>query len=88
MMPFLKEGDIVYFRKYKQSTSTLKAGHIVIFKHPINNQKQIKRIKKVNLNCIEVIGDNLDYSKDSRSFGLLQKEKIIGIVTSKIIKIK
>ena len=82
MLPFLKEGDIVYFRKYKPSISTLKVGQVVIFKHPINNQKQIKRIKKVNSNCVEVIGDNLDFSKDSRSFGLLQKEKIIGIVTS------
>ena len=82
MLPFLSEGDIVYFRKYKKFISTLKAGQVVIFKHPINNQKQIKRIKKVNSNCVEVIGDNLDFSKDSRSFGLLQKEKIIGIVTS------
>ena len=82
MLPFLSEGDIVYFRKYKKFISTLKAGQVVIFKHPINNQKQIKRIKKVNSNCVEVIGDNLDFSKDSRSFGFLQKEKIIGIVTS------
>ena len=83
MKPFLKEGDIVYYRKYKRLKSHLRVGQVVIFLHPINNEKHIKRIKIVKENYIEVIGDNLEFSKDSRSFGLLQKEKIIGIVTSK-----
>ena len=86
MTPFLKDGDIVYYRKYKRLKSQLKVGQIIIFKHPINNKKQIKRIKIVNENYIEVIGDNLEFSKDSRSFGFLPKEKIIGIVTSKVYK--
>ena len=87
-MPFLKDGELIYFKKYRNSTSTLKVDQIVLFYHPINNQKQIKRITQVKKNCIEVIGDNKEFSKDSRSYGLVQKEKIIGIFTSKVLNLK
>jgi hypothetical protein len=33
------------------------------------------------------LGDNIEYSDDSNKFGLIKNEKVIGIVTSKIIKI-
>tara|TARA_A100001388_G_scaffold227124_1_gene178407 strand:- start:787 stop:1041 length:255 start_codon:yes stop_codon:yes gene_type:complete len=82
MLPSLKEGDIVFFKKYKKDKCSLKKGEIVIFHNPINNQREIKRIKKIEKICIEVLGDNLENSIDSRSFGLVQKEKIIGIVTT------
>ena len=32
-----------------------------------------------------VIGDNIEFSEDSNKFGLINNEKIIGIVTSKLI---
>ena len=38
-------------------------------------------------NSIEVIGDNIAFSDDSSKFGLINNEKVIGIVTSKIKKI-
>ena len=88
MMPFLEDGEIIYFKKYINLKCNLKVGQIVIFYHPINNQKQIKRITQVKDNCIEVIGDNRELSKDSRSYGLIQKEKIIGIFTSKVLNLK
>ena len=87
MLPSLKEGDIVFFKKYNHDKCSPKVGEIVIFKNPINNQREIKRIKKIEEICIEVLGDNLENSIDSRSFGLVQKEKIIGIVTSTFLKI-
>ena len=61
MLPYLKEGDIVFFRKYKKNKSILKNRQIIIFNHPIKNKNLIKRINLVN------------------------HEKIIGIVTSKLI---
>ena len=85
MFPYLKEGDIVFFKKYKKNKSILKNRQIVIFNHPINNKNLIKRINSVNQNNVEVIGDNIEFSEDSNKFGLINNEKIIGIVTSKLI---
>ena len=85
MLPYLKGGDVVFFKKYKKNKSILKNGQIVIFNHPLKNKKLIKRVISVNQNNIEVIGDNIEFSEDSNKFGLINNEKIIGIVTSKLI---
>ena len=88
MLPYLKEGDIVFFKKYKKNKSKLKNRQIVIFNHPLKNKNLIKRINLVNQNSIEVFGDNIEFSEDSNKFGLVNNEKIIGIVTSKLISSK
>ena len=85
MLPFLKEGDIVFFKKYKKNKSKLKMRQIIIFNHPLKNKSLIKRINSVNQNNIEVLGDNIEFSEDSKKFGLVNNEKVIGIVTSKLI---
>ena len=85
MFPYLKDGDIVFFKKYKKNKSILKNRQIVIFIHPLKTKNLIKRINSVNQNNIEVLGDNIDFSEDSNKFGLINNEKIIGIVTSKLI---
>ena len=87
MLPTLKEGDMVFFKKYIKNKSLLKVGQIVIFYHPLKNIRLIKRVKNVGKNSIEVLGDNIEYSDDSNKFGLINNEKVIGIVTSKIKKI-
>ena len=87
MLPTLKDSDIVFFKKYVKNKSLLKVGQIVIFYHPLKNIRLIKRIKNVYKNSIEVFGDNIEHSDDSNKFGLINHEKIIGIVTSKILKI-
>ena len=51
----------------------------------IKNKILIKRILLVNQNNIEVLGDNFEFSEDSNKFGLVNNEKVIGIVTSKLI---
>ena len=88
MLPTLKESDIVFFKKYTKNKSLLIAGQIVIFHHPFKNIRLIKRIKNVSKNSIEVLGDNIEYSEDSNKLGLINKEKVIGIVTSKIFNVK
>ena len=85
MLPSLKEGDIVFFKIYKEGKSELNPGQIVIFNHPIKNITCIKRINVVNQNNIEVLGDNIEISEDTNKFGLLNNKKIIGIFTSKLI---
>ena len=87
MLPTLKEGDMVFFKKYKKNKSLLKVGQIVIIYHPLKNIRLIKRVKNIIKNSIEVLGDNIEYSDDSNKFGLINNEKVIGIVTSKIKKI-
>ena len=85
MLPTFKEGDIVFFKEYKKYKSRLKNKQIVIFNHPLKDKRLIKRINSVNQNNIEVFGDNIEFSEDSNKFGLVNKEKIIGIITSKLI---
>ena len=84
-MPSLNEGDIVFFKEYKKNKSSLKNGQIAIFRHPVKNIRLIKRINSVNQNIVELLGDNIEFSEDSNKFGLVNKERIIGIVTSKLI---
>ena len=88
MLPTLKEGDMVFFKKYIKNKSLLKVGQIVIIYHPLKNIRLIKRVKYVNKNSIEVFGDNIALSDDSNQFGLINNEKVIGIVTSKLISLK
>ena len=85
MFPYLKDGDILFFKKYVKNKSILKNRQIVIFSHPLKNKNLIKRINSVNQNNIEVLGDNIAFSEDSNKFGLIKNEKIIGIVTSKLV---
>lgn len=87
MLPTLKEGDMVFFKEYIKNKSLLKVGQIVIIYHPLKNIRLIKRVKSIIKNSIEVLGDNIEYSDDSYKFGLINNEKVIGIVTSKIKKI-
>tara|TARA_B100000989_G_scaffold131940_1_gene97900 strand:- start:823 stop:1140 length:318 start_codon:yes stop_codon:yes gene_type:complete len=88
MSPSLEEGDIVFFKKYIKNKSKLKIRQIIIITHPLKNKSLIKRINSVTQNNIEVLGDNIEFSEDSNKFGLVPNEKIIGIVTSKLISPK
>ena len=88
MLPTLKENDIVFFKKYNSNKSLLRVDQIIIFYHPLKSIRLIKRIKNVGKYSIEVLGDNIEFSDDSNKFGLINKEKVIGIVTSKIISMK
>ncbi len=59
-------------------------GDIIIFKHPLKKIRLIKRVKTIQTFSIEVSGDNKEFSSDSNFFGAIQKDQIIGIVTSRI----
>ena len=47
MLPTLKEGDMVFFKKYIKNKSLLKVGQIVIIYHPLKNIRLIKRVKSI-----------------------------------------
>lgn len=76
MLPALKNGqDILVFHWWK--LLGLKAENIVVVKQ--NGKEIIKRIQTIFDQSIFVIGDNHE-STDSRNFGPIEKNKIIGKV--------
>ena len=85
MEPILESGDIVFYVDVLNK-STLTIGDIVIFNHPTKNIKLIKKISSIKGEGLEVSGENTNFSDDSNYFGLIKKDSIVGIVTSRISK--
>lgn len=75
MLPTLKPGqDVLVLCRFFE----LKVGDIVAVK--VNSTEMIKRIQKVLDREYFVVGDNQKESTDSRNFGWIKKEEIIGKV--------
>ena len=75
MLPTLKPGqDVLVWRWFVD----LKIGDIVVIKY--HNREMIKRISIIDDRRIFVLGDNEKESKDSREFGPIRKDQIIGKV--------
>ncbi len=85
MEPILESGDIVFYKDFIDRSS-ISIGDIVIFKHPTKNIKLIKKISSIKGEGLEVKGENTNFSDDSNYFGLIKKDSIVGIVTSRISK--
>ena len=81
MLPNLKEGEIVIYQPIKNKQHLIKRGLIVIASNPlIGEQLIIKRVYKIYSSGIDIRGDNQTCSIDSRQFGLIHPNQIIGIV--------
>jgi len=76
MEPTLYPGDTILARKY----FNLRKGDVVIFKHPEKEIKLVKRVAKIENGRYLVEGDNKEMSSDSRKFGMIERESIIGKV--------
>ena len=85
MEPLLESGDIVFYKDVIDRSS-ISIGDIVIFNHPTKNIKLIKKISSIQGVGLEVSGENTDFSNDSNDFGLINKNSVVGIVTSRISK--
>ena len=85
MLPTLNDGDLLIYKPFIYKEDFLHEGLIVVVKHP-NKKGQliVKRISKVKPSSIEIIGDNIEYSTDSRHLGEINKINIEGIVESVI----
>ncbi|WP_424094415.1 nickel-type superoxide dismutase maturation protease [Moorena producens] len=85
MTPLLKPGEEILIDPRAYRHIPPKVGDIVVVRHPYQNQ--LRLVKRVSLvledgRCF-LEGDNLLESTDSRSFGLVDSQQIIGKVTSR-----
>ena len=78
MEPFIKNGQTVLVSLILYLISKPKIGDIVAFRK--DEKVLIKRITKIGGEKYFVRGDNKNDSMDSKDFGWIEKEKIIGRV--------
>ncbi|MBI2600409.1 S26 family signal peptidase [Candidatus Daviesbacteria bacterium] len=77
MLPTLKPGqDILSFNWWK--LLGLKIGDLVVVTK--NGKKIVKRIKMLDNRQLFILGDNEKMSTDSRTFGWIKEEDILGKV--------
>jgi nickel-type superoxide dismutase maturation protease len=77
MSPALKHNQKVFASSIPYVFRNPRVGDIVILLH---GRCIIKRIARIKENKVFVVGDNKKQSSDSRNFGWIGKEKIIGKV--------
>ena len=80
MEPVFKDGDQVVINRLTYVFSRPKPEDIVTIQHPHDRRKiLLKKIEKLNSdNTYFVVGENKSDSEDSRFFGKINKEGILG----------
>ena len=79
MKDSLSEGDLITYKKTNPKNIDLKIGDIVVAYHPkIKSKLIIKRIYRIYQNKFDLRGDNYLYSSDSREWGLIELDLIVG----------
>lgn len=87
MLPLLQPGDEVLVNRQAYRHSRPSVGNVVIIQHPQQlHLCLIKRVIAINESgdCF-VQGDNANYSTDSRVFGWVKPDLILGLVTCKFL---
>jgi len=86
MRPTLSSGDMVLVNPSAYNDKTPRVGDIVLARHPYQRDLTIiKRVAEVTAEGRIVLhSDNPNGGTDSRSFGTLALERIIGKVTSRV----
>jgi len=84
MLPLLKPGDEILINPYAYQQSLPEIGDIVVTIHPQkDNLGIVKRVTAIAPDGNYFLtGDNLDASTDSRTWGTIKLQNIIGKVTS------
>ena len=81
MLPTLKSGDAVLVDK----RATVKIRDLVLAEHPYKSSvKLVKRVGDISSDGYVLSGDNATESTDSRAFGAVSIESIIGRVVCKL----
>ncbi len=82
MEPTIKDGSYVLVSWLGYYIWNPKVGDIVVLRHPYRKILLLKRVTKVTSKGYFVTGDNKKNSEDSRRFGPVGKDRIIGKVIS------
>ncbi|MEL6502126.1 MAG: nickel-type superoxide dismutase maturation protease [Cyanobacteria bacterium J06623_1] len=85
MLPLLDPGDEILIDTSAYSQSPPKVNDLIVITHPLQaDLTLVKRITAIDYNhSYFVTGDNLEASTDSRHWGNIKLNNIIGKVTSK-----
>jgi nickel-type superoxide dismutase maturation protease len=87
MMPLLNPGDIVLVNLKAYKHTTPNKGDIIVAKHPyllnVNLIKQVKAVLDDGRCFIIGVNKNLLASTDSRAFGPIAQDRILGQVSSR-----
>lgn len=77
MLPHLKGGDKILFNP----EAAPRVGDIVFASHPVKKEIRIvKRVAEITSDArYFLLGDNADESEDSRVFGTVSREDILGV---------
>lgn len=78
MEPTLNNGQVVWVNNWAYLINKIKIGDIVVFEK--NSKALIKRVAKINGKSVSLMGDNRSDSLDSRDFGKVSNDKILGKV--------
>jgi phage repressor protein C with HTH and peptisase S24 domain len=74
MLPTLRAGQVVVFTRLKRPS----VGDIVMVSH--DGLEKIKRIARQEHGRVYLLGDNPAASTDSRTYGWIGEERIIGVL--------
>lgn len=80
MEPTFRPGSHVLVSRLAYVLVDPEVDELVVVKHPKDSTPMIKRIKEISGKDYFVVGDNLEQSTDSRHFGPIKKEHIVGRV--------
>ena len=85
MEPELSPGDYVLANRWAYRRGDPAKGDVVVFRDPEGHRFLVKRVAEAfNGNAYFVVGDNLAASRDSRSFGPVPRELIVGRVWRRV----
>jgi len=80
MSPTLHNGQIVLVNRFIYLFAAPKKNDIIAVRDPRDGKVLIKRIKKIEDKRYFVLGDNKKASTDSRVFGMIERQDIVGKV--------
>ncbi len=81
MEPTLSNGDYVLVSSW---FSGIGIGDVVVLKYPGRKFYIVKRVRRVRENMLDLRGDNPSKSQDSRHFGMIHRNSVVGKVLLKL----
>jgi len=84
MLPTLSPGDFVLVDPHGFDGRPPQPSDVLVARHPYQPTVIVKRVAEVVDGGVTLVGDNPEASSDSRSFGTITFDAIIGRVTSRI----